>query len=91
MNYNPSTPWYRRFQFGDQFPNKEFWYVFQASIRGATVLVERHTHLCRCSYCRGEHGHGMLWLPKDRSRNSWRVVNLFHRVYIRWTLPRPRS
>ena len=31
----------------------------------------------------GEHGHGLLWLPQDKVR-GWRVLNFFHRLYVRW-------
>lgn len=87
MNWHASVPWYRRFSFGDQFPNKASWRVLEADIRGASLLVERHTKECTCSYCRGEHGHKFLWLPQDRGPKSWRVLNFWHRLYIRWTLP----
>jgi hypothetical protein len=86
MNFYPSVPWYRRFVIGDRWPNKTWWHLLQADVFGACLLVELHTRECSCSYCRGEPGHGLLWLPKDRGPNSWRVLNLFHRVYIRWTL-----
>lgn len=56
----------------------------QANIFGAALIIERHTKECTCSYCHGEHGHGLLWWPKDRHK-GWRVINLFHRVYVRWT------
>lgn len=82
MNWAKSVPWYRRFVIGDQWPNKTSWYVLQAQIRGTRILVERHTRGCTCSYCRGEHGNGPLWLPRDK--RGWRVINLFHRLYIRW-------
>lgn len=85
MNYEASVPWYRRFRFGDPWPNKTSWTVFEARWR-TWVLVERHTRECTCSYCRGMHGHGLLWLPKDR--RGWRVLNFFHRLYIRWAPPR---
>jgi hypothetical protein len=91
MNFDPRVPWYRRFILGDQWPNKTSWNVMQADVAGAWVIVERHTRECTCSYCRGEHGHGLLWLPKDRGCNSWRVLNFFHRLYVRWTLPRLRQ
>jgi hypothetical protein len=83
MNYAPTVPWYRRFAFGDPYPNTFSWKVFEAEMRGAWVLVERHTRECTCSYCRGEHGHGFLWLPSDRKR-GWRVLNFWHRLYVRW-------
>ena len=88
MNFLPSVPWYRRFATGDPWPNKTSWQVLFVDVFGASVIVERHTRGCTCSYCRGEHGHGILWLPADKGRNSWRVINLFHRVYVRWTLIR---
>jgi hypothetical protein len=83
MNWASSVPWYRRFVIGDRWPNKTHWFVLQAQIRSARILVERHTRDCTCSYCRGEHGRGLLWLPQDR-KLGWRVINLFHRLYIRW-------
>ncbi|MEY9228620.1 hypothetical protein ABIF68_007832 [Bradyrhizobium japonicum] len=83
MNWAKSAPWYKRFVIGDQWPNKTSWYVLQAQIRGTHILVERHTRDCTCSYCRGEHGSGPLWLPQARGR-GWRIINLFHRLYIRW-------
>jgi hypothetical protein len=58
---------------------------------GFTVLFERHKIPCTCSYCRGEHGRLPLWLPEDKSWNSWRVVyvrGFTHRYYLRWTYPR---
>jgi hypothetical protein len=90
MNFHPSVPWYRRFVWGDPWPNKTHWNVLQADICGAYLAVERHTRGCTCSYCRGEHGHWPLWLPENKGPNSWRVINIFHRLYIRWTLPKPR-
>jgi len=84
MNFAPSTPWYRRFAIGDRWPNKTSWKLLEARWLGSWLLVERHTSGCTCSYCRGEHGHSMLWMSKDRSK-GWRVINLFHRLYIRWT------
>lgn len=87
MNFASSVPWYRRFTVGDSWPNKSSWQVFSAQVRGASLLIERHTRECGCSYCRGEHGHDLLWLPENKSRNSWRVLNFFHRLYVRWTLP----
>lgn len=86
MNFYPSVPWYRRFVVGDRWPNETHWQVFFADIAGASLIVERHTRACTCSYCRGEHGNGLLWLPTDKGPNSWRVLNFFHRVYVRWTL-----
>jgi hypothetical protein len=80
MNFTPSR--YRRFVFGDRWPNKTSWKVMEADICGSWLLVERHTRGCSCSYCRGEHGHGLFWFPADS--RGWRVVNLFHRLYIRW-------
>jgi len=88
MNFARHVPWYRRFVFGDQWPNKTHWNWLQAEFRGAYIIVERHKpRECSCSYCEGEHGHGMFWMPSER-RYGWRVINLFHRVYIRWV---PRS
>jgi hypothetical protein len=83
MNFAKSVPWYRRFTIGDHWPNKTSWTVFEAQLCGAWLRIERHTSGCTCSYCRGEHGHGLLWLPADRAR-GWRVLNFFHRLYIRW-------
>jgi hypothetical protein len=84
MNFAPHVPWYRRFVFGDQWPNKTHWNWLQAEFRGAHIIVERHKpRECSCSYCEGEHGHGMFWMPSER-KYGWRVINLFHRVYIRW-------
>jgi hypothetical protein len=83
MNFAPNVPWYRRFVVGDQWPNKTSWKVLEADIRGSWLLVERHTRGCTCSYCRGEHGHSLFWMPADKQR-GWRVINLFHRLYIRW-------
>jgi hypothetical protein len=83
VNFAKSTPWYRRFIIGDRWPNKTAWNLLEAEIRGTWLLVERHTRGCSCSYCRGEHGHGLLWLPADKAM-GWRVINLFHRLYIRW-------
>lgn len=83
MNFAPNTPWYRRFVVGDQWPNKTSWDVFQADWLGTWLKIERHTGLCTCSYCRGTHGHRLLWLPADRKR-GWRVLNFFHRIYVRW-------
>ena len=84
MNFPPSVPWYRRFAFGDPWRNKTSWYVFQCRIRDTWLIIEIHTRECSCSYCCGEHGHTMLWLPSDR-KHGWRVLNFFHRLYIRWT------
>lgn len=86
MNFPSTAPWYQRFVIGDQWPNKTHWQVLLAEIAGAHVIIERHTRDCTCSYCRGEHGHSLLWLPEDKGRNSWRVLNFFHRLYVRWTL-----
>lgn len=83
MNWHPDVPWYRRLVIGDPFPNTTSWKVLEAEVRGAWLLVERHTRACQCSYCRGEHGHGFLWLPRER-RYGWRVINFFHRLYVRW-------
>lgn len=83
MNFAAHTPWYRRFAVGDRWPNKTSWKVFEAEFRSAWLLIERHTRGCTCSYCRGEHGHRLFWMPADRAR-GWRVLNLFHRLYIRW-------
>ncbi len=83
MNFAKSVPWYRRFAIGDRWPNKTWWKIFEAEIRGGWLLIERHTAECTCSYCRGEHGHGLLWMPADRAC-GWRVLNFFHRLYIRW-------
>lgn len=58
---------------------------------GFSVLFERHKIPCTCSYCRGEHGRLPLWLPKDKSPTSWRVIyvrGFTHRYYLRWTYPR---
>jgi hypothetical protein len=82
-NFAPHVPWYRRFVFGDRWPNKTSWKVLEADIRGSWLIVERHTRACTCSYCRGERGHGLLWLPEDRER-GWRVINVLHRLYVRW-------
>ena len=88
MNFASHVPWYRRFVLGDQWPNKTHWNWLQAEFLGSWIIVERHKpRECSCSYCEGEHGHGILWMPKER-RHGWRVINLFHRVYIRWI---PRS
>jgi|KBSSwiStaDraftv2_1062776.scaffolds.fasta_scaffold1589723_1 hypothetical protein len=89
MNFAPSTPWYRRFVLGDRWPNKTSWKVLEAEIRGSWLLVERHTSGCTCSYCRGEHGHKLFWMPAEKAR-GWRVINLFHKLYVRWT-PHPRN
>jgi hypothetical protein len=83
MNFASHVPWYRRFVFGDPWPNKTSWKVLEADVRGSWLIVERHTRDCTCSYCRNEHGRGVLWLPQDRKR-GWRVINLFHWLYIRW-------
>lgn len=85
LNFPPSLPWYRRFEIGDRWPGKTTRQIFSADVRGASILIERHTRDCTCSYCRGGHGRGLIWLPVDRGPNSWRVLNLFHRVYVRWT------
>ncbi len=87
MNFASHVPWYRRFVFGDRWPNKTSWKVLEADIRGSWLIVERHTRECSCSYCMGEHGHGLIWLPETK-RFGWCVINLFHRLYIRW-IPRP--
>lgn len=86
MNWAIIVPWYRRWSVGDRWPNKYSRYLFQCEVLGHHVLVERHKLGCTCSYCRGEHGHRLLWLPEDKSRHSWRVLNFFHKIYIRWTL-----
>lgn len=83
MNFAPNIPWYRRFVVGDRWPNETSWKLLEADIRGSWLLVERHTRDCSCSYCRGEHGRGLIWLPEDRKR-GWHIINLFHRLYIRW-------
>lgn len=64
------------------------------------IIVEHHnpgyahvdkTHVCTCSYCgnsydKGEH-YG-LNIPKAwRDANSWFVLKVWPRVYIRFTLP----
>jgi hypothetical protein len=81
MNFAPHVPWYRRVVFGDRWPNNTSWKLLEAEICGAWLIVERHTKGCNCSYCRGEHGHKLFWMPGAR---GWRVVNLFHRFYMRW-------
>jgi hypothetical protein len=60
---------------------------------GFSVFFERHKIPCTCSYCRGEHGRLPLWLPKDKSPTSWRVIYIrgfTHRYYLRWTCPRTK-
>lgn len=83
MNFAPSVPWYRRFSVGDRWPNKTHWKVFEAEVRGSWLLIERHTQKCTCSYCRGEHGHKFFWMPTEKV-HGWRVLNFWHRLYIRW-------
>ncbi len=83
MNFHSSVPWYRRFIVGDRWPNQTSWRVFEADVRGVLLIVERHTRKCECSYCRGVHSHAFVWLPADR-KHGWRVLNFFHRLYIRW-------
>lgn len=90
MNFNPSVPWYRRFVIGDRWPNKTSWKVLEANPGRVWLIVERHTRGCSCSYCRGEHGHRLFWMPKDMAR-GWRVLNLFHRLYIRWVWHSPHA
>ena len=74
---------WQRFVLGDPRPNKTSWNLLDVQIRGRWLLIERHTKDCSCSYCSGEHGHKFFWMPADRAR-GWRVINLFHRLYMRW-------
>jgi hypothetical protein len=58
------------------------------------MLFERHTNRCSCSYCMGLKKKIGLWLPEDKSWNSWRVIyfKLFgYNFYLRWTLPKPKG
>lgn len=55
------------------------------------VLLEVHHPLCSCSYCTSKEMNGVgLALPRDKSRNSWRVIHIKiagrSRIYARWTL-----
>ena len=63
-------------------------------VRTTRVLVERHVGKCDCSYCQKCRWPVALWLPENRSWNSWRVVAfrvIRSRWYVLWTLKRPPS
>jgi hypothetical protein len=58
------------------------------------LLVERHSRKCGCSYCQRIKWPVALWLPEDRSWNSWRVIPIRlmrTKWYIRWTHRRPET
>lgn len=50
------------------------------------------THKCTCSYCGNTYDKGLhfgLNVPKDLfAWNSWWVLKLAPRVYVRWNMPR---
>jgi hypothetical protein len=50
-----------------------------------SVLVEHHLKTCRCSYCHGSTRlHYGLNIPKAwKARNSWYVIKLPFRIYLR--------
>jgi len=52
-----------------------------------TILFDTHEEECTCSYCKGEHKlHYGLNIPIDWSAwNSWYVIKVFKRKYLRWT------
>ncbi len=62
------------------------WHLF-----GSWIIVQSHNKNCTCSYC-GLPLWPFLWLPKDKSSNSWRIIALpwfrGRRFYLRWTLPK---
>lgn len=69
------------------------------TIFDAWILFEKEYHAdCRdkdgCSYCielAKSNKTINLWLPENKSRNSWRVIAIKrkdHNLYLRWTLPK---
>ena len=51
------------------------------------ILTETHTEGCTCSYCTGEHKihYGLNIPPNWSGWNSWYIIKVFPRKYIRWT------
>ena len=44
------------------------------------------THKCSCSYCTNLH-YGLNIPKRWREWNSWYVLKIWSRMYIRWTNP----
>ncbi len=43
---------------------------------GYWIILEKHTSLCTCSYCKDFKSCFAIWIPIDKKRNSWRVIAL---------------
>lgn len=59
-----------------------------ARFKARGVLAEWHSRACACSYCERPVRSVDLWLPPDRSWNSWRIVVVatpWGRAYLRFT------
>ncbi len=69
--------------------NRTLW---ESHLRNSWIKLEWHTTVCCCSYCRTQKRVIGLWLPQNKSWNSWRVLFLqcgAGTLYFRWTLPNP--
>lgn len=68
--------------------------IYELCFMDAWTLLEKHNPInCTCSYCvqRKKDGNKIrLWLPENKSRNSWRVLCWTYKgnyYYLRSTLP----
>jgi hypothetical protein len=69
--------------------------LFERSIMGGILLLERHHKECDCSYCQEERvkNRKIRWVlnPYFRSRNAWSRISYRHKdnsfTYLRTTRP----
>ena len=61
--------------------------ILNKHIFGSSLLLEQHGKRCPCLYCKGDYKiHYGLNIPSNwKAWNSWYVIKIFPRIYLRWT------